>query len=475
MEGRAIARPNFPFAFSPCLFEVTLQWRAGQLPGQTPGGGVRAVLAVVPSMEGRAIARPNDVCRMDQGSWGITFNGGPGNCPAKRCRFGVRVGRQQRPSMEGRAIARPNSPRSRLPYTLSEFLQWRAGQLPGQTASSVRAAAPRPSLQWRAGQLPGQTMRDREERTDELRLQWRAGQLPGQTCARSRAGSARNSPSMEGRAIARPNRGWQKIVTIKRHWPSMEGRAIARPNVIGGLAGLAVRDPSMEGRAIARPNPAERTFWASMLTPLQWRAGQLPGQTCPARSRGTGPAHPLQWRAGQLPGQTSHIPDHYCLGARPSMEGRAIARPNLTMMGCDDEASPSLQWRAGQLPGQTPPNRKGTMEHKPPSMEGRAIARPNHPDPQPARTHPDPFNGGPGNCPAKPGVDLLSSALNAFLQWRAGQLPGQTAGLPPRTVTSRPLQWRAGQLPGQTGHPRAGYRLCRFCLQWRAGQLPGQT
>ena len=36
------------------------------------------------------------------------------------------------------------------------------------------------------------------------------------------------------------------------------------------------------------------------------------------------------------------------------------------------------------------------------------------------------FNGGPGNCPAKPTVILLDEAPQWVLQWRAGQLPGQT-------------------------------------------------
>ena len=35
---------------------------------------------------------------------------------------------------------------------------------------------------------------------------------------------------------------------------------------------------SMEGRAIARPNAANRSIWEYVMK-LQWRAGQLPGQT----------------------------------------------------------------------------------------------------------------------------------------------------------------------------------------------------
>ena len=60
------------------------------------------------------------------------------------------------------------------------------------------------------------------------------------------------------------------------------------------------------------------------------------------------------------------------------------------------------------------------------------------------------FNGGPGNCPAKrtSGVNLIPCI--ACLQWRAGQLPGQTAASKRHTLRPEHLQWRAGQLPGQT-------------------------
>ena len=111
----------------------------------------------------------------------------------------------------------------------------------------------------------------------------------------------------------------------------------------------------------------------------------------------------------------------------------------------------SLQWRAGQLPGQT-------VSSGLPSC--------------PTGT----FNGGPGNCPAKPTMSAPAAIRAQVLQWRAGQLPGQTSrasGVP--LTRARILQWRAGQLPGQTDV----YDVESFAeddvLQWRAGQLPGQT
>ena len=88
--------------------------------------------APLASMEGRAIARPNrrPVCRGAAGP--ARFNGGPGNCPAKLC-DPIAVTSVVVASMEGRAIARPNPKRFLPDPLLEQQLQWRAGQLPGQT------------------------------------------------------------------------------------------------------------------------------------------------------------------------------------------------------------------------------------------------------------------------------------------------------------------------------------------------------
>ena len=63
----------------------------------------------------------------------------------------------------------------------------------------------------------------------------------------------------------------------------MEGRAIARPNILARFTETMVGQPrpSMEGRAIARPNHyvLNRYFPHAASSTLQWRAGQLPGQT----------------------------------------------------------------------------------------------------------------------------------------------------------------------------------------------------
>ena len=112
MEGRAIARPNAMSTITDTIIADALQWRAGQLPGQT--GAVHFVpVHRPPTFNGgpgncpaKLVTPPRD------GSVGSSsFNGGPGNCPAKRDEVGVGPERVCRPSMEGRAIARPNQHR----------------------------------------------------------------------------------------------------------------------------------------------------------------------------------------------------------------------------------------------------------------------------------------------------------------------------------------------------------------------------
>ena len=307
MEGRAIARPNPTIASTAPVTMSFLQWRAGQLPGQTRGGGA-------PVERRRA-----------------TFNGGPGNCPAKP---------------------------SRPPSAASAGPAFNGG--PGNCPAKPPATHPPPS--WNGF------------------LQWRAGQLPGQT------------DTMD--------------VTIDTTIaPSMEGRAIARPNVKLDFGHGALLSPSMEGRAIARPNCSPQ----SARNPSRRSFNGGPGN-CPAK-RAT--ARPYRWWcAGTFNGGPGNCPAKrgpwWAMGAlsSPSMEGRAIARPNSNTSTPTNTSPTSLQWRAGQLPGQTSNRTAASVPSgmRRPSMEGRAIARPNQ---SPKRVPPrsrcwSTFNGGPGNCPAKP-------------------------------------------------------------------------
>ena len=185
-----------------------------------------------------------------------------------------------------------------------------------------------PPLQWRAEQLLGQTRSaGRVSPHDHLVLQWRAEQLLGQTSPQGDRSSPPPKASMEGRAIARPNR--------RRRW-----RGYGRPSCFNG-------GPS---NCSAKLDTSELT--RSEVVALQWRAEQLLGQTprfrcrtlpppdrfnggpsnCSAKQVPAGdaakPTQRLQWRAEQLLGQTRHEHFSDCAGHAASMEGRAIARPN---------------------------------------------------------------------------------------------------------------------------------------------------
>ena len=133
-------------------------------------------------MEGRAIARPNRTPPARPHPRTYTFNGGPSNCSAEPVGGAVVVGDRQRPSMEGRAIARPN-----MRLLAARAKSW-------------------PVLQWRAEQLLGRTWTTAATTDPDYVLQWRAEQLLGRTGVVEDVADAVPVPSMEGRAIARPNR-----------------------------------------------------------------------------------------------------------------------------------------------------------------------------------------------------------------------------------------------------------------------------
>ena len=209
-------------------------------------------------------------------------------------------------------------------------------------------------------------------------LQWRAGHVPGQTRPGSPQSPQSYTPSMEGRARARPNT--TAASPPPGDQPPFNGGPGTCPAKPGRRDGARAhrRRPSMEGRARARPNPAA-AFWAVSRNSLQWRAGHVPGQTRRRRPSEAVSRNALQWRAGHVPGQTRRSS-----GYRGPPHG--------------------LQWRAGHVPGQT-----STAP--------------------PAPTSPTSFNGGPGTCPAKPATSPDAyGPTSSSLQWRAGHVPGQTPG-----------------------------------------------
>ena len=413
--------------------------------------------------------------------------------------------------MEGRAIARPNASGAWSPFGWAGGLQWRAGQLPGRTAVGHRWSICRSTLQWRAGQLPGRTPNSRRRASPS----WTAfnggpGNCPAERWHGGRhAGMASSFNGGPGNCPAEPSLRRRRMEVGVR--PSMEGRAIARPNADGRL-------------------PIPRVPRAG----LQWRAGQLPGRTergapsmegrqLPGR-RSTRPWNALQWRAGQLPGRTCP-----CRAAAvdqvdfPSMEGRAIARPNIPRAGNIPAAPSAFNGGPGNCPAEPQARGVAVGAGKIPSMEGRAIARPNCGSRRPIRRRSAPFNGGPGNCPAEPCRRTSSRPPSIPFNGGPGNCPAEPLTgpfLPPSWVLTfnggpgncpaEPLahvlvvvvvvpsmEGRAIARPNQDDRRRARGRLrpsmegraiarpnrkpadsasrSRPGLQWRAGQLPGRT
>ena len=138
-----------------------------------------------------------------------------------------------------------------------------------------------------------------------------------------------------------------------------------------------------------------------MVSPLQWRAGHVPGLTGPPGSTCKTTPASLQWR-----GRARARPDPSAAGppmrSAKRLQWRAGHVPGLTggLASLGVVGVVHLQWRAGHVPGLTRgepgPSNFGTR----PSMEGRARARPDTQRPSRPSLRPRPFNGGPGTCPA---------------------------------------------------------------------------
>ena len=238
--------------------------------------------------------------------------------------------------------------------------------------------------------------------------------------------------------------------------------ALAHTLTPARLGGLEAAPASMEGRAIARPNDVNPAVIAET---ARFNGG--PGN-CPAKLGGVGGGCRrellLQWRAGQLPGQTAPRAAVLLTHANSfnGGPGNCPAKPRRLPTAMGSTAVPA-SFNGG--PGNCPAKRKHVR---------RTVTR----------TQPG-FNGGPGNCPAKHIVPPKTARPGR--QVAVASMEGRAIARPNPVVPSRwsacriapdlaGLQWRAGQLPGQTtagivtvtSHRAAG-------LQWRAGQLPGQT
>ena len=278
-------------------------------------------------MEGRTIARPNLRRSRLRPRSRVRFNGGPDNCPAKPGgEVGV-CGDGDVASMEGRTIARPNAPPPRR-------------------------------------------------------------------------GRRRHGASMEGRTIARPNQHRPRRLHGPARRASMEGRTIARPN-------RAPPSPRNSRSSCFNGGPDNCPAKRMTTTGPARRRGCFNGgpDNCPAKRpirRGPGsrrgcfnggpdncPAKPanahyyatviaaLQWRAGQLPGQTRLRAVHVADGGGASMEGRTIARPNCTAPAPCRSTTPGFNGGPDNCPAKPHWPHRHRQKHLRASMEGRTIARPN--------------------------------------------------------------------------------------------------
>ena len=165
-----------------------------------------------------------------------------------------------------------------------------------------------------------------------------------------------------------------------------------------------------------------------------------------------------------MPGQTRIHMTAPRRPPRPSMEGRARARPNHPGVR---HAAPCavLQWRAGHVPGQTRPHGAQLTAGPLPSMEGRARARPNAGGAAPANLGLLAFNGGPGTCPAKPAAprSSVSPSESPSMEGRARARPNEHPPASPGGATLPSMEGRARARPNPSTQPTASWRShCAF-------------
>ena len=230
------------------------------MPGQTGVGFFLRGARRRPSMEGRTIARPDHIFHQYPSSARYPFNGGPDNCPARLRHALASLMVRPDPSMEGRTIARPDA-RPDGPASIRHST-FNGGP---DNCPARRGRAPSPSRRrvcpFNGGpdNCPARLRGNRPDERLKIVLQWRAGQLPGQTLTRPCDSRSMTRPSMEGRTIARPD--GSDVVPLQAGDQPFNGgpdNCPARHQSHQRPAG-AGRTPSMEGRTIARPDrPARR-------------------------------------------------------------------------------------------------------------------------------------------------------------------------------------------------------------------------
>ena len=155
-------------------------------------------------------SRANRERRRGAGPLRSPFNGGPDSCPAKRAPAGPGQRLRDPPSMEGRTAVRPNWPPVQVAPRIGRFLQWRAGQLSGQTSVSVRPSALNSgSFNGGPDSCPAKPRHavTRAGHPPSVSFNGGPGQLSGQTArwATHAIPTSLQPPSMEGRTAVRPN------------------------------------------------------------------------------------------------------------------------------------------------------------------------------------------------------------------------------------------------------------------------------
>ena len=329
------------------------------------------------SMEGRTIVRPN--CSISNGSSrrARRFNGGPDNCPAKPQRPRRRGDDDQGASMEGRTIVRPNP----SPGPLRR--RSRPASMEGRTI--VRPNRPRrrrccgSGARFNGGpdNCPAKRSGRRPPLMTTASLQWRAGQLSGQTGGGT-TGASNSTGGFNGGPDNCPAKPSRKSDATRRA-PCFNGgpdNCPAKPT--GGHRG-AMRACSFNGGPDNCPAklvaPLNLMF---TLVKLQWRAGQLSGQT---RLPGLA-LWPLVRRFNggpdNCPAKQGHPELSVARRDAASMEGRTIVRPNTARM--DDRHPPGRASMEGRTIVRPNANDRGFASTvKGASMEGRTIVRPNDP------------------------------------------------------------------------------------------------
>ena len=182
MEGRAIARPDAASLTAARSAGTSLQWRAGQLPGRTGAGAGGSAVDCCASMEGRAIARPDDGLYTAADVTNTSLQWRAGQLPGRTAWRQRSIGDGADASMEGRAIARPDSVDAGLCAHVVRCFNGGPGNCPAGPRKSPCKATWSHCFNGGPGNCP-------------------AGRHNG-----NRHQAREHRASMEGRAIARPDR-----------------------------------------------------------------------------------------------------------------------------------------------------------------------------------------------------------------------------------------------------------------------------